>query len=171
MPAMPPKTGAFLSGGAVYALSPSRCSICKPTFSLDQSLEDIEMWTAYLERAVNLTILHKIPPLHRSIAAIVSRHANIFCEIDLDRAKQNALGSRSARVFLQNLKVDRGFLQHAAAVDRESHGKRCRVVKVDFVVFDRGFGSATTVLGGSGVGEMPFYKGDARNQGHVIEVD
>jgi hypothetical protein len=55
--------------------------------------------------------------------------------------------------------VDKAFLQVVVFINRETNGDRSDVFPRYFVFFDDGFVGSTSVLGGCGGGEMPFYVG------------
>jgi hypothetical protein len=72
---------------------------------------------------------------------------------------------------LYYLELDPTLLQHATLVDGEADRESDFVVVGDFVVFHLAVICATAMLGGCRMREVPFYKGCARNEWYVVEVD
>lgn len=94
---------------------------------------------------------------------------------DLLRRRRGGPSSRSGVVFgsvefLQDLELDGTLGQVGVLVDADAHGDDARVVVFHAVVGDGRLGGAAAVLRVDGVGEVPFYEGDARDQGDVVEV-
>lgn len=107
---------------------------------------------AHLQRTINLTLHHQIPPHHpllipaRSQAQLALLH--ILGQIQIQRAQRYTLDFRADGVeLLDHLEVDYAFRQVVGFVDCETEGDGFRVVPADFVLEDGGFGGAAVVFG------------------------
>lgn len=120
--------------------------------------------------AINLTILHQIPPTHTLVlGVIISIH--ILGKVELNVAKDYALATPAGRVLLQHLELDGRLLQQTIPVHGQAQGDSFLIVVADSMLSDLASRGAAAVVGGRGSGQVPFYVGGARYEGDVVEVD
>lgn len=131
-----------------------------------------------LQRAVDFTLLHQVPPHHAllpfpSFSLAFNIHILRQIQLDLSESAFIALPTPCGtigRIILENLELDQGLLEKGRFVNCEAHRNGFYVVP-SYTVGGNGrtFG-ASTVFGGGRRGQMPFDVGGARGEGDIIQV-
>lgn len=98
-------------------------------------------------------------------------YIRILRQIQPHPPNRDLLPARPTIVVLNDLELDEALLQHVRLIHRQAHHERALIVPRHFVFFDRRLGRRAPVLRGRGHGEVPFYVGLSRDEGHVVEVD
>lgn len=75
-------------------------------------------------------------------------------------------------VFLQNLEIERAFLQHVIlGIDDEANGNRVCIVPCYFVLLNGLLRCTASVFRRGRVWEMPFDEGRSVNEGDIVEIE
>lgn len=123
---------------------------------------------SYVECAIDLAVLQKVPPLNRLLVLVIT--FGIFGEIQLARAQRYPLGLGPRMILLDDLEEDLCMLKQSVPIRCHAELQCLFVIPSNFMVFYRCPMCLAAVLSSGGMWEMPLHERHAGYERHVVEV-